>query len=152
MPMHNQSKRLPYTCQQMYDLVADIPRYPEFLPWCAAARLHKPQHNQSNKKVKLNADLVISFKVFRETFNSVVELDPKGYSIITSSKESPFQHMQSRWDFTSNGAGCLVEFSVDFEFKNPVLQKLIGLMFERAMQKIVASFEARAVQLYGEEL
>lgn len=131
----------------MYDLVADVAKYPEFLPWCAAARIRRvvPQGEAS----VMEADLVISFKVFRERFGSRVTLWPRTRRIETEYLDGPFKHMKSEWRFDEAGTGCEVSFFVDFEFRNAVLQKVIGVVFNEAMQRIVRAFEARAVALYG---
>jgi coenzyme Q-binding protein COQ10 len=153
MPAHSETRTLPYTPQQMYDLVADVGRYPEFLPWTAAARVRSrtPMTGPGGEHGELmEADLVISFKVFRERFGSRVELWPNERVINTEYLEGPFRHMQSRWRFEEAEGGCRVHFSVDFEFKNRLLQSAAGLFFYEAMQRIVRAFEARAKALYGE--
>lgn len=148
MPRHAETRHLPYSARQMYDLVADIERYPEFLPWCAAARI-RARRQDGGREVVL-ADLVISFRVFRETFGSRVTLDPAALTIDTAYIDGPFRHMQSRWSFAeAEGGGCEVSFHVDFEFRNRVLQGLIGVVFNDAMQRVVRAFERRAAELYG---
>jgi coenzyme Q-binding protein COQ10 len=147
MPTHSETKRLPYTPQQMYDLVADVARYPEFLPWCAAARI-RSRRPQGTAEV-MEADLVISFKVFRERFGSRVTLWPDEMRIDTEYLDGPFKYLQSNWRFRPAEGGCEVEFFVDFEFRNKVLQGVIGVVFHDAMQRIVRAFERRAAALYG---
>lgn len=138
---------MPYTAQQMYDLVADVASYPKFLPWCAAARVRSVTP-QGEAEV-MEADLVISFKVFRERFGSRVTLWPEQKKIDTEYIDGPFKFMKSNWAFTDTPTGCEVAFHVDFEFKNAILQKVIGLVFNEAMQRIVRAFETRAAGLYG---
>ncbi len=148
MPTHGDKRVLPYRARQMYDLVADVARYPDFLPWCAAARIRS--RTPCNGREVMLADLVISFKVFRERFGSRVLLDPGGLRIDTEYLEGPFRHLKSWWQFRDMEDGqCAVEFFVDFEFRNFVLQKLIGVVFNEAMQRIVRAFEERAHALYG---
>lgn len=147
MPTHSETKRLPYTAQQMYDLVADVARYPEFLPWCAAARIRRITP-QGDARV-MEADLVISFKVFRERFGSRVVLRDGDLSIETEYLDGPFRHMISNWRFADADDGCDVSFHVDFEFRNAVLQGIIGVVFNEAMHRIVRAFERRALELYG---
>ncbi|MEM8577497.1 MAG: type II toxin-antitoxin system RatA family toxin [Pseudomonadota bacterium] len=148
MPTHSETKRLPYTATQMYDLVADVASYPKFLPWCAAARV-KSVVPEEGKEV-MTADLVISFKVFRERFTSRVELFPEDRKIDTEYLDGPFRYMISNWAFTDvEDGGCDVSFHVDFEFRNRVLQGIIGVVFNEAMQRIVRAFERRAAELYG---
>ena len=148
MPTHSETRQLPYSAQQMYDLVADVARYPEFLPWTAAARIRSVSPGEEGTSVML-ADLVISFKLFRERFGSRVVLRPGEKRIETEYLDGPFKHMISTWNFTDNEAGCAVDFFVDFEFRNLLLQKAAGLFFYEAMQRIVRAFEARADALYG---
>lgn len=147
MPSHSETRTLPYTADQMYDLVADVERYPEFLPWTAAARI-RSRKEEGDHEVML-ADLVVSFKVFRERFGSRVTLWPERMRIDTEYIEGPFKHLHSRWEFRGVDGGSEVDFEVDFEFRNLILQKAAGLFFFEAMQRIVRAFEARAHQLYG---
>ncbi len=147
MPTHKENKFLSYSSQQMYNLVSDVGSYPEFLPWCAAARVNSIIDEGSDRV--MSADLVISFKVFRERFCSEVRLSPKEYFIQTKYIDGPFKYMNSTWQFNDCPDGCTVTFFVDFEFKSIILQGLIGLVFHDAMQRIVRAFEARAGVLYG---
>lgn len=148
MPTHSETRRLPYEAQQMYDLVADVNAYPQFLPWTAAARVRSvtPQNGGS---LVMEADLVISFKLFRERFRSRVVLWPEAKRIDTEYLEGPFRHMRSNWVFRDVEGGCEVEFFVDFEFRNRLLQSAAGLFFYEAMQRVVRAFEARARELHG---
>ena len=146
MTSHAETKYLPYTAKEMFDLVADISSYPEFLPWCAAARVRKEIQKGVIKQIE--ADLVISFKVFREKFGSRVLLDASKFIIETEYLDGPFRHMHSVWSFNNSEQGCEVNFNVDFEFKNAMLQSIIGLVFNDAMQRIVRAFERRAADLY----
>ena len=147
MPTHSETRTLPYTAQQMYDLVADVGSYPKFLPWCAAARIRSEK--PVDQSVVLEADLVISFKVFRERFGSRVTLFPDDRKIDTEYLDGPFKYMKSNWAFEDTDGGCNVSFFVDFEFKNAILQGIIGIVFNEAMQRVVRAFEARANELYG---
>ena len=152
MPTHSETKRLPYTARQMYDLVADVASYPKFLPWNSAARIRtrRPIDGGGDGGGEvMEADLVISFKVFRERFTSRVTLWPEQYRIETEYLDGPFHHMQSTWAFRDIAGGCEVDFHVDFEFRNAILQGIIGLVFNDAMQRIVRAFERRAADLYG---
>ena len=148
MPKHAETRILPYSAAQMYDLVADVETYPEFLPWCAAARIRSAK--DVGGKTEMRADLVISFKVFRERFGSSVLLDPAAAHIRTEYLDGPFKHMLSEWRFSDTGDGeCRIEFETDFEFKSRILEKVIGVVFHEAMQRIVRAFEDRAKVLYG---
>ena len=148
MPTHSETRRLPYSPDQMYRLVADVDKYPEFLPWCSAARV-RSRELESNCEIML-ADLVISFKVFSEKFGSKVILHPGSKKIETEYLDGPFRFLKSSWEFEShNGVGCEVKFFVSFEFKSLLLQKVIGVVFNEAMQRIVRAFEKRANDLYN---
>lgn len=147
MPRHSETRVLPYTAAQMYDLVADVASYPQFLPWCSAARI-RSRTPEGEAEVML-ADLVISFKVFREKFGSRVTLKPVENSIDTEYLDGPFKYLKSTWDFKDVEGGCEVAFFVDFEFKNAILQGVIGVVFNEAMNRIVRAFEARAADLYS---
>jgi coenzyme Q-binding protein COQ10 len=149
MPRHSEIRQMPYSARQMYDLVADVARYPEFLPWTSAARIRSVTPRPDGAQV-MEADLVISFKVFRERFGSRVTLWPDEMKIDTEYLDGPFKYMRSDWTFTDRaGGGCDVSFFVDFEFRNAILQKLIGVVFDEAMRRVVRAFEARAAALYG---
>ncbi|WP_282077097.1 type II toxin-antitoxin system RatA family toxin [Epibacterium ulvae] len=148
MPIHSETRQMPYSAEQMYELVSDVAKYPKFLPWCAAARI-RSRTPQDAAEV-MEADLVISFKVFRERFGSRVVLHPEDHSIDTEYLDGPFRYMKSNWQFKDRAeGGCDVSFFVDFEFKNAVLQGIIGVVFNEAMQRIVRAFENRAEALYG---
>jgi len=147
MTTHSETKTLPYSAQQMYDLVADVASYPEFVPWTAAARIRSRRPVSGG--MMMDADLVISFKVFRERFGSRVTLWPADKAIDTEYLDGPFKRMISKWEFRDVAGGCEVKFYVDFEFKNRVLQGAAGMFFQEAMMTIVRAFEKRAKALYG---
>jgi coenzyme Q-binding protein COQ10 len=149
VPRHSEHRVLPYTAKQIYDLVADVARYPEFLPWTAAARIRSRSPRADGVEV-MEADLVISFKVFRERFGSRVILHPVQMRIETEYLDGPFRYLKSDWSIRDlPDGGCDVSFFVDFEFRNIILQKLIGVVFDEAMRRVVRAFEARADVLYG---
>jgi coenzyme Q-binding protein COQ10 len=147
MPTHAETRILPYTAQQMYDLVADVAAYPQFLPWTAAARI-RSRDDCGDHEIML-ADLVVSFKVFRERFGSRVTLWSGRHEIETEYLDGPFHHMISKWAFRDVDDGVEVSFFVDFEFRNRLLQGAAGMFFYEAMQRIVRAFETRAEALYG---
>lgn len=152
MPTHSETKRLPYTAQQMYDLVADVASYPKFLPWNSAARIRSRMPIAAGSHGAgevMEADLIISFKVFRERFGSRVTLWPDARKIDTEYLDGPFRHMRSNWAFRDIPGGCEVDFHVDFEFRNAILQGIIGVVFNDAMLRVVRAFERRAAELYG---
>ena len=148
MPTHHETRVVPYTAQQMYDLVADVAAYPKFLPWTAAARIRSRTPIEGGEVME--ADLVISFKVFRERFGSRVTLWPEEMRIDTEYLDGPFKYLKSGWSFADLPHGsCKVDFFVDFEFRNAILGKVIGVVFGEAMSRIVRAFEDRARALYG---
>ena len=150
MPTHAEKRVLPYSADQMYGLIADVGSYPEFLPWCAAARVRSVTPLPDGSGEVMEADLVISFKVFRERFGSRVTLRPGERRIDVEYLQGPFRYLQNHWKFIPLGEErCEVDFFVDFEFRSAILQKLIGIVFHEAMLRIVRAFEKRAEALYG---
>lgn len=132
----------------MYDLVADVAAYPKFLPWCAAARIRSRGPVPEGELVE--ADLVISFKLFRERFGSRVTLKPDQSRIDVEYLDGPFRYLNNHWIFNPlPDGGCEVDFFVDFEFRSSMLQAVIGVVFNEAMQRIVRAFEDRAATLYS---
>ena len=143
MTTHAERRPVPYSPEQMYGLVADVERYPEFLPWCLAARIRR------REGPVIFADLVIGFRMVRERFTSRVALHP-GHRIDVTYAEGPFRYLENHWIFEPTpGGGCIIDFHVDFEFKNRMLQKIITVLFNEAVRRMVAAFESRARQLYG---
>lgn len=143
MPTHAERRTLPYTSEQLFELVAGVDLYPQFLPWCIASRITKRDGNV------LYADLIIGYKMVRERFSSRVTLD-RPHQIQVEYLKGPMRHLNNRWIFEPNPDGtCTIDFFVDFEFKNPMIQKLLEVFFHEAVKRMVGAFEARAVQLYG---
>jgi len=143
MATHAETRILPYSSQQLYDLVADVERYPEFLPWVKAARIRGRQGNV------FHADLIIGFKMIRERYTSRVTLTP-GERVDVTYTKGPLKYLNNHWKFIPQGNGeCLIDFYVDFEFRSRLLQRMIGMLFNEAVRRMVSSFEARARQLYG---
>lgn len=139
---------MPFTCDQMFDLVADIPRYPEFLPWCAGARITRRERQDDGREVVL-ADLIIGYKAFRGTYTSRVALDRANGQIRVDHERGPFRHLHNQWIFVPQAdGGCEVDFVIDFEFNNPVIRALMDLVFTEAVSRMVQAFEARASALY----
>lgn len=151
MPKHQEQKKLPYTVDQMFDLVAAIETYPEFLPWCTGARIRKREAGKTPDGRPcefVTADLSIRFKVFRETFVSRVMLDPDEKVIRIEYLDGPFKHLENRWQFHGGEDGVTVDFYIDFEFKSRALQALIGSLFGHAVEKLMGAFEGRAAEIY----
>lgn len=148
MPKHSENRKVPYSASKMFDLVSDIESYPAFLPWCSGARITR-EYDTGNKYVII-ADLIISFKAFREQFTSEVTLDRNSNEILVNYVDGPFKYLINRWQFTDEKDDeCTATFVVDFEFKSKILQALIGIVFNDAMIKIVGAFEKRAFDLHG---
>lgn len=145
MPTHAERRTLPFTPEQLFALVADVEKYPEFLPWCVGARIRRRQGNE------ILADLIVGFKMFRERFTSRVTLTPSD-RIDVAYSEGPFKYLDNHWLFEADGkGGCIIDFYVDFEFRSRVLQSLIGMVFNEAVSRMVSAFEKRARDLYADE-
>jgi coenzyme Q-binding protein COQ10 len=143
VPRHNETRRLPYTPEQMFDLVADVGRYGEFLPWVAAVRV------KSNSPTEMVADLIVGFRALKERFTSRVTKD-RARSIHVDYLDGPLKYLTNDWTFAPDGeGGTRIGFSVDFEFKSRIFEALAGQMFGLAFRRMVGAFENRAVQLYG---
>jgi coenzyme Q-binding protein COQ10 len=150
MPTHAEERHVRYSADEMFALIADVARYPEFLPWCVAARVRKRTPLPEGDGEVIEADLVVSFKVYREKFGSRVTLRPQARTIDVEYLEGPFRYLQNHWRFIpEDDRSCTIDFFVDFEFRSAILQKLIGLVFHEAMLRIVRAFEKRAEALYG---
>lgn len=143
MKVHRESRVFPYAPEQVFDLVADVERYPEFLPWCVACRI-----KQRDSNTVFTADLAVGFKMVREQFTSRVVLDLKE-AVTIEYLSGPFEHLTNEWKFTKVPEGTKVDFFLAFEFRSKILQKLIGVLFEEAVHRMVAAFETRATKLYG---
>jgi coenzyme Q-binding protein COQ10 len=141
MPTHAEKKILPYTREQLFDVVADVRRYPEFLPWCVGARII------AQSETELTADLTIGFKMFRETFRSQVSLDRPGH-VHVRYLNGPFRYLNNHWRFNAVDGGTEVDFFVDFEFRSRLLQAVIGTVFNEAVRLMVRAFERRAYILH----
>lgn len=143
VPHHSEKRLVPYSDEQMFALVADVERYPEFLPWCVATRIRSRGENT------FTADLIAAFAAFREQFTSRVILDPLSKTILIEYLDGPFEHLANHWTFNAREGGCEVEFDIDFRFRSKTLETLISGVFTSAVKKMTASFEERAHRLYG---
>lgn len=142
MPKHSETRHLPYTPEQMFDLVADVARYPEFLPWISAMRV------RSDTPTETVADMIVGFKGLRETFTSrVTKARPE--SIDVEYLDGPLKYLRNNWRFRPEEQGCAVDFTVDFAFKNRVFEMLAGQVFGTALRRMIGAFEDRAARLYG---
>ena len=143
MPGIRETRRMPWSCEQMFDLVADVGRYQEFLPWVVATRI------KSDSESEMIADLLVGFKAIREKFTSRVQKHRPDH-INVHYIDGPLRDLDNSWDFRPTGdGGCEVDFCVDFTFRNPVFEALAGQYFDRAFRRMVEAFERRAAELYG---
>ncbi|HWH17290.1 MAG TPA: type II toxin-antitoxin system RatA family toxin [Allosphingosinicella sp.] len=144
MPRHSETRNLPYSPEQMFDLVADVKRYQEFLPWVAATRV------RSDSETQMIADLVVGFRSLKETFTSRVNKH-RPERITIDYIEGPLKHLHNTWIFRPDGKGGTdIDFCVDFAFRSRIFESLAGQMFDRALRRMIGAFEARAHELYGE--
>jgi len=142
MPEHFERRLLPYTSEQLFNLVADIESYPEFLPWCVGTRILKREENV------VYADLMVGFKMVREVYTSKVILERPDL-IDVEYQKGPFKYLNNHWKFRDEGAGCEIEFFIDFEFRSRVLRGIIGPFFGDAVNRMVGAFEDRAKVIYN---
>ena len=145
MPTASVERILPYSPEQMFNLVADVERYDEFLPWCNGARVW------DRTEESMLADLLIHFKGFQGKYTSRVLLDREDNEISVELVHGPFKHLYNGWKFTRHPDGVRVEFDIDFMLKSKVLQAMLGFVFEEAFKKMLDAFEERAKELYGKQ-
>jgi len=142
MPTHADRQIVPYTPEQLFDLVADVGSYPRFLPWCVGARV------RSRTETHLISDLTIGFGPFRESFTSRVTLD-RPRRVMVRYENGPFRYLNNQWDFAPHAGGTEVAFFVDFEFRSRILRAAIGVVFNEAVRRMVNAFRKRARDVYG---
>lgn len=144
MPRHTETRTICYSPEQMFDLVADVGRYQEFLPWVAATRVRSDSPNT------MTADLVVGFKAIKETFTSRVH-KTRPHELTIDYVEGPLKYLHNAWRFEPDGkGGTEIHFCVDFAFKSRIFESLAGQMFDRALRRMIHAFEERAHQLYGD--
>lgn len=143
MPHHKETRNLPYSPEQMFDMVANVESYAQFLPWVTAIRV------RSNSETEMVADMIVGFKGLRESFTSRVhKLRPERVHV--DYLDGPLKHLSNDWRFRPDGAGgVFVDFEVDFAFKNRLFEMMAGQMFDKALRKMIGAFEARAAELYA---
>lgn len=142
MPGIRETRRMPYSAEQMFDLVGDVSRYPEFLPWVIATRV------RSESDTEMVADMLVGFKALKEKFTSRVTKQ-RAEEIRVTYVDGPLRDLDNTWRFRNVGGGCEIDFAVDFAFRNPLFEKIAGQYFDRAFRKMVSAFEERAAVLYG---
>ena len=148
MISHSENRILKYKPDEMLKLVSDVEKYPEFIPWCEAVRVNSRRSDVPKNFEVLDADMVISFKVFREKFSSKVTVDNLSKCISVEHMDGPFKFLRNNWSFATHGEYCEIFFEVEFEFRSKSMQHLIGFVFQDSMKKIVNAFENRAAELY----
>ena len=140
---YEESRVINHTPVNLFNLVSDVNKYPEFLPWCKGARVKNIRDNV------FEADLIIGFKIYKEIYSSRIYLDNVNNKIRVEYKDGPFEYLENSWVFKKNNSGCKVEFMVDFKFKSIFLQTIMETLFSEAVRRMVKAFENRANQLYS---
>jgi coenzyme Q-binding protein COQ10 len=149
MPQFSSKRRVRHTAENMFELVADVERYPEFVPLCSALKVRSRNVSSQGNEIII-ADMTVAYKLIRETFRSQVTLDKPHFQILVEYLDGPFSHMENRWTFRAAGEHvCEVEFRISYEFKSRVLGLLMGAMFDTAFRRFAAAFERRADEVYG---
>ncbi len=148
MPSFSTRRRVPFTAAQMFELVADIERYPEFLPLCEELTLRSRE--EAGDRTVLVATMVAGYKAIRESFTTRVVLEADQQKVLVEYLDGPFRHLENRWRFKSlAGGGCEVDFFIDYELRSPVLGVLVGALFDKAFRRFAEAFELRAREVYG---
>jgi len=143
VPVINQQRHMVWSAEQMFDLVADVKRYPEFLPWVVATRI------KSDSETEMVADMMVGFSALREKFTSRV-LKDRPHRIAVEYLDGPLKRLSNTWEFkAAEDGGCVIDFNVDFTFRSAILEALAGQYLDRAFRKMVAAFETRAEKVYG---
>jgi coenzyme Q-binding protein COQ10 len=148
MPSFRTTRRVKHSPEQMFDLVADVEKYPLFLPLCEGLRVRSRVPGESGRET-LIADMSVGYKAIHETFTSKVTLERAALKIAVTYLDGPFRSLDNLWSFKPEGQGCVVEFLISYEFKNRMLGMLMGTMFDRAFRKFSGAFERRADAVYG---
>jgi coenzyme Q-binding protein COQ10 len=149
MPKFSSKRRVHHSAPQMFDLVADVERYPEFVPLCQALKIRERMPQADGTEIVI-ADMTVSFKLVRESFTSRVTLDRANLKILVEYLRGPFSNLENRWTFEpKSDADCDVGFFLSYEFKSRMLALLMGTMFDAAFQRFAAAFEKRADVVYG---
>ena len=148
MPSFRSTRRVRHSASDMFDLVADVEKYPLFLPLCEGLSIRRRSRTDEGVEV-LVAEMTVGYKAIRETFTSRVTLDRPRLKILVEYVDGPFRHLENRWSFTTVDDGCDVGFYINYEFRSRTLGLLMGAMFERAFRKFSEAFERRADEVYG---
>ena len=148
MPSFRTTRRVPHTPEKMFALVADVERYPEFLPLCTGLRVLRRQDEEDGREL-LVAEMSVGYKAISERFTTKVALDREKRDIHVSYVNGPFKYLENRWEFRPDGEGCAVHFAIDYEFRSMALGLVMGAMFDRAFRRFTDAFESRADSVYG---
>jgi len=149
MPQFSTKRRMRHTASDMFNLVADVERYPEFVPLCRALKVRKRTSGEEETEI-LVADMTVAYKLIRETFTSRVTLDKPNLQILVEYLDGPFSSLNNRWSFRATGEhSCEIEFFITYEFRSRTLGLLMGAMFDAAFRRFATAFEARADQIYA---
>ncbi len=149
MPHYVTTRRLPHAADEMFELVADVERYPEFVPMCEKLTVRRRTTGVNGSEV-LIADMSIGYKLIRESFTSRVALDREKRNILVEYVDGPFSHLENRWSFApAQGGGCEVTFDIDYAFRSRTFQMIAGAVFDTVVRKMVQAFETRADAIYG---
>jgi coenzyme Q-binding protein COQ10 len=148
MPMFNSTRRVKHSPAEMYALVADVEKYPQFLPLCEGLTVRRRTPREGGGEVVL-ADMTVGYKAIRETFTSRVTLDPTNLKILVEYVDGPFRYLENRWSFKPHDKGCEIGFFISYEFASRMLGLLMGAMFDKAFRKFAEAFEKRADAIYG---
>jgi coenzyme Q-binding protein COQ10 len=148
MPHFETSRRVRHSPEKMFDLVADVEKYPRFVPLCESLTVRLRRPLPDGREV-LVADMTVSYALFRESFTSKVTLDHANRQILVEYLDGPFRQLENRWTFKPDGTGCLVGFWISYEFKSRTLGALMGAMFDKAFRRFAEAFEERANTVYG---
>lgn len=148
MPSFSNRHRVPFTAQQMYDLVADVERYPEFLPMCESLVV-RSRTQDGNGHTVLNATMAVGYKALKESFTTRVTLIPEESRILVAYLDGPFRRLDNRWTFIADGEASIVDFYIDYEFRSPLLAVVMGALFDKAFRRFTQAFEDRARIIYG---
>ena len=146
MPKFETSRRVPFTARQMFDVVAGVERYPEFLPLCEGLVVHARESQGAD--TVLDATMTVGYGAIRESFKSRVVLRPERNQILVTYLDGPFSHLDNRWTFRDGNGGSYVDFFIDYAFSSRMLALLMGTVFDMAVRKYTSAFEARARALY----
>jgi coenzyme Q-binding protein COQ10 len=148
MPSFRTTRRVTHTPEEMFALVADVEKYPLFLPLCERLKVRSRVPGEGGRET-LIADMSVGYKAIHETFTSKVTLDRDKLKIMVAYLDGPFRALENLWSFKRDGEACIVEFFISYEFKSRVLGMVMGTMFDRAFRKFASAFEKRAEVVYG---